>query len=107
MRTCHEKYIQWIDAYVTSGKPIRGECRQVCAEMLVHFPELRLKGGYVRTPIGSDLHYWLLAPDGSIVDPTEAQFGYLDPEDYEDAGTTDPLVLLQRYLFTEPERVQL
>lgn len=62
------------------------------------FPELELRGGFARTPLGRDLHFWLRSPTGEIVDPTEAQFGGLRPEDYDDADTTDALVLLRQVL---------
>jgi hypothetical protein len=66
--------------------------------MLEAFPELELRGGFVRTRLGQDLHYWLIAPSGAIVDPTELQFGTVAPEDYDDAGTTDAVTLLGRVL---------
>lgn len=75
-----------------------GQCRSACDDMLKDFPELTLRGGWVRTPLGYDVHYWLVTEGGDIVDPSEAQFGFLAREDYEDAGSTDPMVLLERFL---------
>ena len=95
-------YAAWIDAYIDQGNVIVGHCRNVCEAMLAEFPELELRGGFVRTRLGNDLHYWLRAPSGEIVDPTEAQFGRLRPDDYDDAGTTDTMTLLRRVLiFTD------
>lgn len=94
------KYQQWIGDYVDAGNPIIGRCREVCEKMLESFPELELRGGYSHTKAGSEIHFWLRAPDGSTVDPTESQYGCLWPENYEDAGTTDVTVLLERFLFT-------
>lgn len=91
-------YDRWIAAYRSRGEPIVGHCRIVCERMRLEFPELTLRGGYVRTLLGCDTHFWLTTPDGVIVDPTASQFGGLELDDYEDAGTTDPLVLLERFL---------
>jgi len=99
-----ERYDAWIANYVASGRPIIGECLPVCKEMLERFPELVLHGGYVHTPLGPDLHYWLTAPGGELVDPTASQFDHwegLGFEDYEDAGTTDPMQLLRRFLIED------
>lgn len=93
-----ERYRAWISDYVDSGKPLVGHCRVVCEAMLAAFPELELRGGWVRTRLGYDTHYWLRTPEGRIVDPTQSQFGALAPEDYEDAGSTDAMVLLRRFL---------
>src|SRR5262245_48760768 len=92
------EYAAWILDYLDSGQPVVGYCQQVCESMLRAFPELELRGGSVRTPLGRDLHYWLRSPSGAIVDPTEAQFGKLSPDDYDDAGTTDARALLKRVL---------
>lgn len=92
------KYDMWIASYIAAGNPIIGQCLPVCEKMQDHFPELVLHGGYAWTQWGCDLHYWLTAPDGSIVDPTESQFGSLVSTDYEDAGTTNVLELLKRFL---------
>ncbi len=91
-------YERWIAAYRNSGQPIIGHCQSVCERMQREFPELILRGGYVRTPLGCDTHFWLTTADGVIVDPTASQFGTLELEDYEDAGTTDPLALLERFI---------
>ena len=96
-----KEYQEWIESYIADGHRICGECHDVSLRMQAAFPELTLHGGYVRTPLGNDLHFWLTDPDGQIVDPTAAQFGYLEPKDYEDAGTTDPLELLSLFFMQE------
>lgn len=98
-----EEYDAWIADYVASGMPVLGECMAVCRKMKERFPELNLHGGYVRMPFGTDLHYWLTTPEGALVDPTASQFGDWEvpwPEGYEDAGTTDPMKLLRRFIIT-------
>jgi hypothetical protein len=94
------EYAAWIDAL--DDRSIVGRCQPICEAMAAAFPELRLVGGYVKTPLGCDLHYWLVSPSGTIVDPTGRQFGTLAPEDYEDAGTTDAMALLSRFLVHAP-----
>ena len=104
MKSDLEGYDAWIAHYIASGRPVVGECLQVCKQMLSRFPELVLHGGYMHTPLGPDLHYWLIAENGEIVDPTFSQFDLWDglgPEHYEDAGTTDPMQLLRRFLIEE------
>jgi hypothetical protein len=91
------EYADWIATYV-QGRRIVGECQRACEEMRQAFPELELRGGFARTPLGRDLHYWLRAPWGTTVDPTASQFGGLALEDYEDAGTTDAMTLLRQVL---------
>lgn len=100
-----DDYDSWIDAYVYSGKEIHGQCFQVCQEMLKVFPELVLRAGYVRTWAGTDLHWWLTTEDGTIVDPTEAQFGGLQPEDYFDCGKTAAVEVLTWYLGLTDEQL--
>lgn len=95
--TSASPYDTWIEAYLLEAASVVGQCQPACTAMLEAFPELRLRAGYVKTPLGLDTHYWLLAPDDTIVDPTVSQFGALDPSDYEDAGTTEPFKLLERF----------
>jgi len=97
-----DQYRAWIADYEASRAPVVGQCQKVCNAMRTAFPELELRGGWVRTPLGYDTHYWLLTRDGEIIDPTASQFPQLRPEDYEDAGSTEPMVLLRRFLVVEP-----
>lgn len=93
-----DKYQKWIENFLVSDNEIHGMCRSVCELMQKDFPELVLHGGYVLTDLGTDLHYWLVSPDGEVVDPTEEQFGGLQPEDYFDSGLSDPVEILLWYL---------
>lgn len=97
------EYAAWIEAYLEQGHAIVGECRTVAIAMREAFPELELRGGFVQRPLGRDLHYWLRAPSGEIVDPTAAQFPGLALDDYNDADTTDPVALLSKVLIFCPD----
>jgi hypothetical protein len=102
-----DEYDAWIADYIASGGRVTAECMAVCKKMKERFPELILHGGYVHTPLGPDLHYWLMTEGGELVDPTASQFehwGLSWPEDYENAGTTDPMQLLRRFIIVENER---
>ena len=49
---------------------VRGRCATASAAMVAVFPELRrVRGHYNGVP-----HWWCVAPDGTIVDPTARQF---------------------------------
>jgi hypothetical protein len=51
--------------------------------MVAVFPELRRVRGHYYCPIwGERAHWWLVAPDGLIVDPTAAQFPSLGGGEY-------------------------
>lgn len=58
-----------------------GLCAEFTVDLVALFPELRRVPGYVRlaNPDPGEkfewTHWWCVAPDGSIVDPTRAQFG--------------------------------
>lgn len=68
-------YLEWIAAYVAARSGfVRGACSTATLEMVEAFPELRRAGGFVFVAWGRDEHFWCVAPDGSIVDPTAAQF---------------------------------
>lgn len=93
-----DKYEKWISDFIEAGNEIHGMCCSTCELMQKDFPELTLRGGYVETALGNDLHFWLISPEGDIVDPTEEQFGGLQPEDYVDSGLTTPNEILKWYL---------
>lgn len=69
-------YAAWISGYVLRRKSLRGMCLSAAREMIEHFPELRLARGFF---CGGE-HAWCVAPDGSVVDPTRAQY----PVDWKD-----------------------
>lgn len=72
-------YADWISAYVARNKGfVRGLCDPATTEMVKAFPELRRACGLATWNAGHrevrDQHWWCVAPDGMIVDPTAAQF---------------------------------
>jgi len=68
-----EAYSAWIMANVT-GDP-HGTCKQVTERMALAFPELHRVRGHYCCPIeGRQTHWWLVAPDGAVIDPTRTQF---------------------------------
>lgn len=72
----NEKYAQWIaDEGLLSYENTYGRCVQVTLKMQECFPELeRVRGHYLDLVWGSWPHWWLVDPDGKIVDPTSVQF---------------------------------
>lgn len=88
-----QEYMDWIKAYHAerggSGyAQLRGQCANAAARMVLSFPELRVVKGHVFVPLWGtrEQHWWLEAPDGSVVDPTEGQFsaGIVLREEYRD-----------------------
>lgn len=73
-------YDEWIEANYP-GQTGYGKCRVACEQMCKVFPELTTVPGHVHCAWGKRGHFWLTAPDGSIVDPTRGQFP--GPVDYE------------------------
>lgn len=68
-------YVAWVDAYVARTKPVLGMCGSATAEMVKAFPELTRVPGHIYSICwGRRAHWWCVAPDGSIVDPTASQF---------------------------------
>jgi hypothetical protein len=66
------KYSNWIAANVTAAY---GRCDKLTQQMAESFPELtRVRGHYHCVHWGERAHWWLVAPDGAIVDPTAGQF---------------------------------
>ena len=64
-------YDEWIECV---GHP-EGRCKSVTLRMKIVFPELtRVRGHYHCWVWGKREHWWLIDPDGEIVDPTAAQF---------------------------------
>lgn len=65
-------YDAWIAAHATEPY---GRCKELSDRMLLAFPELRqVRGHYFDAAWGEREHWWLVAPDGAVVDPTAAQF---------------------------------
>lgn len=67
-------YYDWIAEHVKGTG--YGRCVETCAAMQEAFPlELREARGFYHDPVwGRRTHAWLVAADGSIVDPTAKQF---------------------------------
>ena len=82
-----EVYHTWINAYVASQPNgfVRGKCDEATKLMVDAFPELRRVAGFAHVWWGRDQHWWCLAPDGTIVDPTASQFpgGLADYEELD------------------------
>lgn len=70
-------YADWIASYLarfSHPEACLGRCAEAVEEMALAFPELEIKKGHVYTTWGKRGHWWLVTDDGSIVDPTAAQF---------------------------------
>lgn len=67
------RYEAWIEAHVEGDG--YGQCKEVTARMADAFPELaRVRGHYLCLRWGVREHWWLTTPNGTVVDPTVAQF---------------------------------
>lgn len=79
------QYKEWISDNV--NKNCLGQCAEVTEKMQKAFPELaRVRGHFMCCFWGLRSHWWLVDPDGEIVDPTVAQFpsaGMATPSAYE------------------------
>lgn len=80
-------YSDWIAGYRAKG-PTLGMCSSATKEMLGAFPELTRVRGWVHDAfVGRREHWWLTAPDGSVVDPTVDQFpGVYEYEPLDEAN---------------------
>lgn len=68
-------YAEWIAAYVAKHQSLLGLCSSATTEMVAAFPELQRVPGRVLTAAwGEREHWWCVAPDGTVVDPTASQF---------------------------------
>lgn len=77
------RYSEWIVAQRLPDRPC-GLCESVSRRMVAAFPELRLVRGHFN-PWGETKqfpHWWCVESDGTIVDPTAAQFIGVGPGDY-------------------------
>lgn len=65
-------YAEWIAENVAETY---GRCAEMTLAMVTQFPELRrVRGHYHCRFWGAREHWWCVAPDGKIIDPTAAQF---------------------------------
>ena len=68
-----KKYLNWIKENVKDSG--YGKCKEITSKLLLVFPELKQVRGHYYCPIwGERGHWWLVAPDKIIVDPTAEQF---------------------------------
>jgi hypothetical protein len=75
-------YQQWIAAHQPTDP--RGQCVDATLRMATAFPELRrVRGHYVCPLDGRRSHWWLVTPDGQILDPTVEQFASNGMGEYE------------------------
>ncbi len=59
-----------------------GKCKEAVERMQTLFPELRIAKGFFHCIWGERCHWWLVAPNGGVVDPTRGQFP--GPGEYEE-----------------------
>ena len=90
------RYTKWIASFLAAvGDPLQ-QCAEATLEMQMDFPELRRVRGTVKmlnAPDGDKRpwpHWWLVDPQGKIVDPTADQFPALLV--YFEADERDPIV---------------
>lgn len=86
-------YERWIADYVRAQRSfVRGRCADATALMVKAFPELRRACGFVvvlhPNGIHEEQHWWCVAPDGTIVDPTVSQF--IRALSYEEIDPANP-----------------
>jgi len=73
----HRAYQLWIEENISSDDAI-GNCSMWVIVMKQAFPELKIvKGSISNQFTNNGYHEYLIAPNGSIVDPTRAQFDNL------------------------------
>jgi hypothetical protein len=75
-------YEEWIAEYESRHKSVRGMCQSATQEMAATFPELKRVRGHLKH-LGP--HWWCVAVNGAIVDPTVSQYPYIpDGSQYEE-----------------------
>lgn len=73
-----DSYESWCAKFVERHVRVAGLCRYASEQVALAFPELRVVRGFCM----GNQHWWTVAPDGQIVDPTASQFGSPTPSDY-------------------------
>jgi hypothetical protein len=73
------------DIRKTDYEIYRGKCREMAEALIKQNPDLRLVRGYYHCPLwGKQPHWWTVKPDGTIVDPSAAQFPSYGAVEYEE-----------------------
>ena len=68
-----DSYTEWIEQNVNGTG--YGKCSQITMDMANAFPSLRRVRGHYYCPVwGERAHWWLVDEDGTVIDPTAAQF---------------------------------
>jgi hypothetical protein len=76
-------YDAWIASFAESVGDVTGKCSSATLLMVAAFPELNRVRGFVTAYGPRRPHWWCVAPDGAIIDPTAAQFaGILTYEEF-------------------------
>ena len=70
----NERYEAWIAEHYPTPASAKLKCAEATAEMAAEFPELRQVRGHAMVELQDRPHWWLVAPDGEIVDPTARQW---------------------------------
>jgi hypothetical protein len=86
------RYAEWITAHRNPDDPFhgRGACESLSSLMAQEFPELRQTAGYYYDSCwGPQQHWWCVAPDGTVVDPTSEQFPSKGRGTYEELSEDD------------------
>lgn len=85
-----KNYQQWIAAHQPTDP--RGLCVMMTLKMVEAFPELRRVRGHYYCPMSGEqyTHWWLMAADGSIIDPTADQFLSCGAGVYEEYAGPEP-----------------
>jgi hypothetical protein len=62
----------------------RGKCKEMAEALVQQNPELHLVRGFYHCPFwGKQAHWWTEKKDGTIIDPSAAQFPSMGAGDYE------------------------
>jgi hypothetical protein len=81
------------EKWIADHQPVdpRGRCADMTKRMAETFPELRRVRGYYTCPIdGRHSHWWLVTPDGVVIDPTADQFASCGAGEYEEYIGPEP-----------------
>ena len=91
------RYERWIQNFRNKNmNVVQGMCLEASYAMHKKFPELTVVRGHVKLwdefdeSIYKYPHWWLIAEDGDIVDPTESQFPNLLEYEQWDESLTEP-----------------